>query len=306
MDDPLRRGKTESERYPTRRLSSIGGTTSGWRSTLETARDQSLGTFIIGTLATQAMAAGFEVLICSGDRDAFQLVNDLDRRARERRRRAPPSLATRRSRAGAHPPADPSFAARERDCYPVAMPGVHLTDIAVRVAPAVLAVLLAACGSPTTSTATGAPASTPGPVGAGLGVLPGVEGFAYREQPGIVPGFAEGAAESLDGAAEVQIVEAAVASRDADEVAVIAFGFPGATDTQAVDYMARILDGMEDAFQAGAERGLDGEGYVINFDGQTVVVAPWGHIENNLVFLFFHGPTEATTDLAAAILNAVD
>jgi DNA polymerase-1 len=31
---------------------------------------------VIGTLATQAMAEGFEVLICSGDRDSFQLVND--------------------------------------------------------------------------------------------------------------------------------------------------------------------------------------------------------------------------------------
>ncbi len=31
---------------------------------------------IIGTLATQAMADDFEVLICTGDRDSFQLVND--------------------------------------------------------------------------------------------------------------------------------------------------------------------------------------------------------------------------------------
>src|SRR6476659_409954 len=31
---------------------------------------------IIGTLATQAMTEDFEVLICSGDRDSFQLVND--------------------------------------------------------------------------------------------------------------------------------------------------------------------------------------------------------------------------------------
>ena len=31
---------------------------------------------IIGTLATQALADDFEVLICSGDRDSFQLVND--------------------------------------------------------------------------------------------------------------------------------------------------------------------------------------------------------------------------------------
>ena len=31
---------------------------------------------IIGTLATQALAEGFEVLICSGDRDSFQLVTD--------------------------------------------------------------------------------------------------------------------------------------------------------------------------------------------------------------------------------------
>ena len=31
---------------------------------------------VIGTLATQAAAQGFEVLICTGDRDAFQLVSD--------------------------------------------------------------------------------------------------------------------------------------------------------------------------------------------------------------------------------------
>jgi DNA polymerase-1 len=31
---------------------------------------------VIGTLATQAVAAGFEVLICTGDRDAFQLVSE--------------------------------------------------------------------------------------------------------------------------------------------------------------------------------------------------------------------------------------
>src|SRR4051812_34686627 len=31
---------------------------------------------VIGTLATQAVAQGFDVLICSGDRDSFQLVNE--------------------------------------------------------------------------------------------------------------------------------------------------------------------------------------------------------------------------------------
>ena len=31
---------------------------------------------VIGTLATQAEAAGYDVLICTGDRDAFQLVSD--------------------------------------------------------------------------------------------------------------------------------------------------------------------------------------------------------------------------------------
>src|SRR6185436_12315485 len=31
---------------------------------------------VIATLATQAEAAGMDVLICSGDRDAFQLVSD--------------------------------------------------------------------------------------------------------------------------------------------------------------------------------------------------------------------------------------
>ena len=51
--------RTEGERHPSRRLSSIGGVTTGWRSTLESGRDQSLGTFVVGTL----IAAGIFVLI---------------------------------------------------------------------------------------------------------------------------------------------------------------------------------------------------------------------------------------------------
>jgi hypothetical protein len=192
------------------------------------------------------------------------------------------------------------------------MPRGLLTDVGARVAAVALALGLAACGSAPPSTdapvPSGSAAATPGPVGAGLGLLPGVEGFAYREQPLIVPGFVAGANESLAGDAEVEAVQAAVASRDGDEVAVIAFTFPDATDTDAVEYMARILDGMEDAFQAGAQRGLDGEAYVLTFEGQSIVMAPWARREgsDDLIFLFFNGPTRASQELAAAILNAVD
>lgn len=56
---PNRPRRSEGERYPSRRLSSIGGVTTGWRSTLETGRDQGIGTFVIGTL----VAAGVFVLI---------------------------------------------------------------------------------------------------------------------------------------------------------------------------------------------------------------------------------------------------
>jgi hypothetical protein len=189
------------------------------------------------------------------------------------------------------------------------MPRDHHTHLGARVAPAILVILLGACGTPATPSDPGDPTippdTTPGPVGTGLGAFPGVEGFAYREEPGIVPGFVEGAEESLAGAAELAIVQAAVASRGEDEVSMIAFGFPGADDTQAVDYFARITDGLEDALQAGAERALDGEAYVLTSEGRSVVLAPWGRTDH-LVFLFFAGPTETTQDLAAAILNAVD
>jgi hypothetical protein len=189
------------------------------------------------------------------------------------------------------------------------MPRDHRTHLAARLVPAIFAILLVACGNAATSSAPGdatiPPDSTPGPVGSGLGAFPGVEGFAYREEPGIVPGFVEGAEESLAGAAELAIVQAAVASRGEEEVSVIAFGFPGTEDTKAVDALARIIDGLEDALQTGAERGLDGEAYVLTSEGRSVVLAPWGRTDL-LVFLFFAGPTEATQDLAAAILNAVD
>lgn len=189
------------------------------------------------------------------------------------------------------------------------MPRDHRTHLAARVAPAILAILLVACGTSATSSEPGDPTippdTTPGPVGSGLGAFPGVEGFAYREEPGILPGFVEGAEESLAGAAELAIVQSGVASRGDDEVSMIAFGFPGAEDTQAVDYFARIIDGLENALQVGAERGLDGEAYVLTSEGRSVVLAPWGRTDH-LVFIFFAGPTETTQDLAAAILNAVD
>lgn len=53
MHDPERDGWTDrgdGERYPSRRLSSTGDVTTGWRSTLETGRDQGFGTFLVGTL----------------------------------------------------------------------------------------------------------------------------------------------------------------------------------------------------------------------------------------------------------------
>ena len=65
MDDPHRRGKTEGERYPTRRLSSIGGVTTGWRSTLETGRDQGLGTFLVGVLVAAGVFAFIGFILIS-------------------------------------------------------------------------------------------------------------------------------------------------------------------------------------------------------------------------------------------------
>jgi hypothetical protein len=64
MHDPERQepgagGRSESERYPMRRLSSTGDVTTGWRSTLETGRDQGFGTFLVGTL----IAGGIFALI---------------------------------------------------------------------------------------------------------------------------------------------------------------------------------------------------------------------------------------------------
>jgi hypothetical protein len=192
----------------------------------------------------------------------------------------------------------------------VAPPALFARPASTALAAALL-VLLAACGNPPPSSDDGSgssrpPAATPGPVGEKLGILPGVEGFAYREEPAIAPGFVDGVNESTENAAEVAILEAAIASRGDDEVSVIAFGFPGVSDdTQAVDSFARTVDTMEDALQVGAERGLGGEGYVLTSEGRTVILAPWARTDF-LVFLFFDGPTDATQDLAGAILNAVD
>ncbi len=55
MHDRHRRGRTESERYPSRRLSSIGGRTTGWRSSLETNPHESFRSFLAGLLIAAAV-----------------------------------------------------------------------------------------------------------------------------------------------------------------------------------------------------------------------------------------------------------
>jgi len=181
------------------------------------------------------------------------------------------------------------------------VPRIHLSSI-----PALAAILiLAGCttATPTTTVSVGSPVAVAAPPGEALGSLPGVEGFSYRAEDGAVPGFLAGANETLDGDAEVRIVQAAVATRGSDEVSLIAFGFPGTTDAAAVDFFARVVDGIEDGFQAGSQRGLGGAAYVMSANGQSVVLAPWGRTDGSLVFLFAHGPTGVTEQLSAAILG---
>lgn len=62
MHDPRGPGRKEGERSPIRRLSSIGAVTTGWRSSLETNRHQSLGSFVIGSLIAGAAFIGLVFL----------------------------------------------------------------------------------------------------------------------------------------------------------------------------------------------------------------------------------------------------
>lgn len=176
--------------------------------------------------------------------------------------------------------------------------------------PAVLAIaaatILVACGGPTTSTpaVSAEPVSSPGEP---LGVFPGVEGFSYRLETGTVPGFVQGVNETLGTDVEVEIGLAAIATRGEEEVSLIAFGFPGADDTQSVDYFARVLDDMEDALQAGSQPGLGGDAYVIVANQQATVLAPFVRSpDGHLVFLFALGPDGTTQELAGAMLAAGD
>lgn len=178
------------------------------------------------------------------------------------------------------------------------------TPLRLVLAVAMLATVTAGCGSAGSSS----PAATGGPVAgdtptAELGVLPAVEGFTYVSGLRAVPGFVRGVEDSVGEEAGVEIVEAGLATRGADEVLVIAFGFPGTTDEATIDNMGRILDGMEDSLQAPAMPGLEGAGYAIDAEGQSVIMAPFARAPY-LVLLFVNGPREATHDLARGILGA--
>ena len=167
-------------------------------------------------------------------------------------------------------------------------------------------VVLAAC-SPTASPSASPPPSlipfsSPGDP---LGALPAVEGVGYRLDLNSIPSFLANTRESIGDEVEVQIIQSAIATHESGDVSVIAFGFPGATDEQAVDYFGRVLDKMEDGFGAASERGLNGRAYVMTSDGRTVMLAPWGRLDY-LVFLFAVGPTEATEAVVTGILDAED
>ena len=165
---------------------------------------------------------------------------------------------------------------------------------------AIAAIVLAACGSTAPSNAASVEAvASPGEA---LGAFPGVEGFAYRLETD-VGGFLLGVQDTLGDQVDVEIGQAAVATRGDKQVSLIAFGFPGTSDTQAVDFFARVLDDMEDGFQAASQRGLDGDAFLMRAEGRTVVLAPWGRTEH-LIFLFALGPEGTTEELAAAILDA--
>lgn len=164
--------------------------------------------------------------------------------------------------------------------------------------------ILASCSATASPTPTPFPSLVPfASPGEPLGAFPALEGVGYRLDLNSIPTFVANTRESVGEGVEVQIIQSAVASTDDGDVSVIAFGFPGATDEQAVDYFARVLDKMEDGFGAGSQRGLDDRAYLMRNDGRTVILAPWGRLDY-LVFLFAVGPTETTEDVVTGILDA--
>jgi hypothetical protein len=175
-------------------------------------------------------------------------------------------------------------------------------------APLALAVVLAACGTSPTPTQSAPPTIPPsllaiGSPGEPLGALPAVDGVAYRTELNGIAGFVGNSKESIGEDVEIEIVQSVIATRDEDAVQIIAFGFPGASDEQAVDYFGRIIDKMEDGFGAGSRRGLDGRGYVMTANDRSVALAPWGRLDY-LVFLFATGPADLTEGVMTGILDA--
>jgi len=173
----------------------------------------------------------------------------------------------------------------------------------------IVATSLAACSaaSPTASPAPSLiPFASPGDP---LGAFPAVEGVAYTLDLNSIPSFVANTRESVGEDVEIQVIQSAIASRttgdtgETGDVSVIGFGFPGATDAEAVDYFARVIDRMEDGFGAGSRRGLGGRAYVMQADGRSAVLAPWGRLDY-LVFLFALGPTDTTEEVVTAILDA--
>lgn len=58
-----RQPRSDSERYPSRRLSSIGGITTGWRSSLESRPHQTIGSFFVEALIAGVFFIGVVILL---------------------------------------------------------------------------------------------------------------------------------------------------------------------------------------------------------------------------------------------------
>jgi hypothetical protein len=158
--------------------------------------------------------------------------------------------------------------------------------------------------SPTPAPAgpTGAPGSS-----AVSGLFQPVAGFTFEPAPaGVVEGFEAAAAASMGDAGAIGDAQGAQAVRSGSEpVTVVAFTLIPSGEASEDELLAEVMGAM--AGGAGGEWTPDPElgVFVLETDGSTSVIGPWGTVVGGTVYLFATGaPGSPVKDVARALFGS--
>jgi hypothetical protein len=186
-----------------------------------------------------------------------------------------------------------------------------------------MALALAACGGPSSSSTTPFDASSlptiehtpterasPSPTASrevdtsARRWFPTVAGFDFADSPEQARSFEHAANESLAGTGTAQVQSAAIATRGSERVTVVAYALSPEGSASEQDLFGAVLEGMAQGLGAAAQSDIDGQAYVVESGDTVAITGPWAEGPYTVFLLATGSSREPTEEVYRALLDA--